>query len=61
MLKLEKNFYALEWPSTFQNDLERPWSTSPCNKEHLISTTSISDERFRRLAWTDTMATAYAP
>jgi hypothetical protein len=42
-------FYILcQWPWTFQYDLERFWATSPCLKENLISTTSISDERFRR-------------
>jgi hypothetical protein len=46
MLKLD-SFICSEWLWSFQNDLERPWPISPCLKEHLLSTTSIFDKRFR--------------
>jgi hypothetical protein len=62
MLKMHFCTICSEWSWTFQNDLEWPWSTSPCLKEHLLST-SISDERFRRyeLERTDTTATVCSP
>jgi hypothetical protein len=40
------SFYM--WPWTLQHDLERPWSTSPYLKEHLLSTTLISAEKIWR-------------
>jgi hypothetical protein len=64
MLQLDFSFTCSEWPWTFQNDLKRPWSTIPSLKEHLLSITSIPDERFRylyELGWTDTPATVCTP
>jgi hypothetical protein len=48
MLKFDFCIICFEWPWTFQNDLEWPWSTTLSLKEDLLSTTSISDEMFRR-------------
>jgi hypothetical protein len=43
------NISTILWVAlNFQKDIEIPWSTSPCLKQHLLLTTPISDERFRR-------------
>ena len=56
-LQLTLNFSKWPW-DTFIGLI-----TNPCLKEHLLSTTSISDERFRRyeLGRTDTTATVCSP
>jgi hypothetical protein len=56
MLKLDFcKLYALSDLELYKMTLSDLESTSPSVKEHLLSTTSISDERFKRyeLGWKD--------